>query len=86
MTVIAMTSATRCGCCAQSLSVHPQVFMMRDAASEAGAGPAEQEGLHSYKLVARSSLDVQEIDVRATLDRETMKAVLADLLEASIAA
>ena len=59
--------------------------MMRDDASEAGAGPTE-EGLHSYKLVARSSLDVQELDVRATLDRETMKAVLADLLEATVAA
>ncbi len=60
--------------------------MMRDAASEASAIPAEDEGLHGYKLVARSSLDVQEIDVQATLDRETMKAVLADLLEATVAA
>ncbi len=59
--------------------------MMRDAASEDGVALVE-EGLHSYKLVARSSLDVQEINVRATLDRETMKAVLADLLEATVAA
>ena len=59
--------------------------MMRDAASEDGTG-SDEEGLRSYKLVARSSLDVQEIDVQATLDRDTMKAVLADLLEASVAA
>jgi uncharacterized UPF0146 family protein len=66
-----------------------QVFMMREGSSEDGMsseeGMSTEEGLRVYKLVARNSMDVQEVDVQTTLDRETLKYVLADLLDPSVA-
>ena len=67
----------------------PQVFMMREGSSDEAMtseeGMSLEEGVRVYKLVARNSLDVQEIDVQTTLDRDTLKSVLADLLDTSVA-
>ena len=67
-----------------------QVFMMREGSAEdgvsSGDGVTPEQGLRLYKLVARNAMDVQEIDVQTTLDRDTLKSALADLLETSVTA
>ena len=57
--------------------------MMRAEADDEVKGGSHDEPM-SYMLAARNELDVQEIEVVASLGREEMKEVLAEMLAASI--
>jgi len=58
-----------------------QVFMMREESVE--KIPAAVPGqVQTFRFMARSEVDVQEIEIVAALTHDAMKEVLADVLDA----